>query len=156
MHTHRLKLRFIHLIVTCHSAMSKIFPILLTFILLACKNAQVTSTDDRLYQHVDSLITQALNYEYNEDTFVRPIVIDTTLKRPIHSSYSTFPKNPEPPILLNGEIVKKEELSKYSVEKMRTIVALQPSDKSTALFGTLGKNGVIIIHSKKIKIEPWN
>jgi hypothetical protein len=142
--------------VTCHSAMNKIFPILLIFTLLSCKNAQVNSTDDRLYQHVDSLITQVLNYEYNEDTFVRPIVIDTTLKRPIHSSHSTLPKNPEPPILLNGEIVKKEELRNYSIEKMRTIEAIKPSDTTTALFGTLGKNGLIIIHSKKIKIEPWN
>ncbi len=116
----------------------------------------VNSTDDQLYNHVDSLITQVLNYEYNEDTFVRPITIDTTLNRPLHSSHSSFPKNPEPPILLNGKIVKKEGLRNYSIKKMRTIKAFLPSDTVSALFGLMGKNGIIIIHRKKVDFLEIN
>lgn len=99
----------------------------------------------RLFNHVDSLITKILNYEYNEDTFVRPIAIDTTLNRPIHSSHSTFPKNPEPFILLDGEPVKKEELKRISIDIIETIEIMKPGSKSTAIFGTMGKNGAIIM-----------
>lgn len=124
--------------VTSHRAMSKILPILLTLLALSCKNTQISSTDDQLYQHVDSLITQVLNYRYHV--------------RPTHSSHSIFPENPEPLILLNGESIKKEELRNFSIKKMQTIKAFQPSDTVLTLFGTLGKNGVIIIHGKKVDL----
>lgn len=111
---------------------------------------------NRLYNYVDSLITKVLNYEYNEYSYLQPIVIDTTLTKRIHSSHSTFPKNPEPPILLDGEVVTKESLKETSIELIDKIELLKPGEQSDALFGTMGKHGAIILTSKAVMNRKKN
>ncbi|MEQ8470749.1 MAG: hypothetical protein RIC35_06165 [Marinoscillum sp.] len=134
--------------------MSKIILILSTFILFACRNSPIHTSDDRLYQHVDSLITQVLHYEYNEDSFIRPYVRDTIIKRPangLQPSHSTMPLNPEPRILFDGVIIKKEDLLNYNMDNIQAIELMEADIKASALFGTMGKNGAIIITTTKFK-----
>ncbi|MEP1033618.1 hypothetical protein [Ekhidna sp.] len=130
--------------------MSKFPILLLTFGFLACKSSQIRSADERLYQHVDSLISQVLNYEYSQDSFDQPRTVADTTQVFAHL-HLNFPNNPEPRILLDGEFIKKEELRNYNIDKTRTIELMEPGNMVSALFGTMGKNGAIIITTKKFK-----
>ena len=55
--------------------------------------------------------------------------------------------------MFNGAVSKKEELKGHSVRKMKIIEVIMPGPKTTALFGTSGRNGVIYVDQKKIDLD---
>lgn len=122
-------------------------PIVVFILLLSCKiNKQAVSPDNRLFNHVDSLITQVLEYEYNEDSY-----LDSTLINARSHGPSIFvPKNPEPLIVMNGALVTKESLNNYSMKDVKEINVFGDA-RAPAIYGTRAKNGVIVINTKSSK-----
>lgn len=125
---------------------SKCFLLTLSIFFFTCKSSKFYSSNKQdLYYYVDSLITQVLNYEYNEDSKFKSILVDS-------STYKVewvWPKNPAPAIFLNGEGVSKDQLREYKMRKVQSIKVMHASDSTTALFGKMGTNGAVIIKTKK-------
>ncbi len=122
-------------------------PIVVFILLLSCKiNKQAVSPDDRLYNHVDSLMTQVLEYEYNEDSYLD----STSINIGPHGPSIFVPKNPEPLIVMNGTLVTKEFLNNYSLKDVSEINVINDA-AAPALYGSRAKNGVIIISTKSSK-----
>lgn len=131
-----------------HKTMNRTILILLTFILLACERAEIDSADNRLYMHVDTLITEVLHYAYNEDSYRKPFDGRTTASRQANRAcltYSLAPLNPEPLIVLDGEVIAKEELRNYSMDSIQGIDWVESGVYAVAIYGEGGKNGVVII-----------
>ncbi|WP_323756279.1 hypothetical protein [Roseivirga sp.] len=100
-----------------------------------------------LYHRIDSLIIHEIKYNYDSTTDVINMTSNSKL---VIRSVSQFPSNPSPMIILDGEIVKKEELNNYKLRQVGSIEVFQKGDSSLmALYSTLATNGAIIIRSKK-------
>lgn len=95
-----------------------------------------------MFNHVDSLIVEVLEYEYNEDTYTYPEQRGAGEKASIIVS-----KNPEPIILLDGVPIKKDELKVISFKDVKEFLVI-PKDASQALYGSIGKNGAVVLITK--------
>lgn len=84
----------------------------------------------RLYHYVDSVMVYVLKYNNSDSTE--------------NGNY-----NPMPPILLDIKSIDMESLKEISFDSILQIDVLKPSESSYALFGEEGKNGAIILTSKK-------
>lgn len=114
--------------------------------------AQSSRQKVNLYQKVDSIIRYQLGYTYDSTTDKPPIYyIGTSTKKSkfIHC-YPTISPNPSPRILLNGYFRTLQELKLYAPLRIKEIIIFQKDSTATsALFGSSGKNGAIIIRTKR-------
>ena len=117
------------------------------FLLLACV-ANGQSTLD-LYQKVDSLIRFELEFVYDSTTDV--VTIPKWDGTGMHPAHSTFPNNPSPLIILDGTPTKADSLKNLQLKKVASIEVHKKGDEVLAIYGQSGKNGVIIIQTKKGK-----
>jgi len=121
--------------------------VITVFHLLVSLNC-IAQNENTLYLHIDSLIQYELKYEYDTITNQIPkLEWDST--KTLMPSLSTFPLNPSPLIILNGQRVNRIDLNKYKLSDIVTIDIYQKKDiKMRALYGTSSINGVIIIQTK--------
>ena len=126
-------------------------PTLTLIVLLLLVGGKVFGQDDNsdLYIKIDSIITYEIEYSYDSTTDKLPTYKWDSAKV-INPTFSTLPPNPSPLIILDGNLVKHSELNNHRLKEVAQIDVYRKNDKQIlALYGVSGKNGVIIIQTKK-------
>ncbi len=109
----------------------------------------MAQTNSDLYLRIDSLIQFELQYVYDSTTDQPPeYKWDST--KTVMPHFSTFPVNPSPLIILDGQRVNRTDLNEYKLSQIATIDLYRKQDiKTQALYGTSSKNGAVLIQTKK-------
>lgn len=104
-----------------------------------------------LYSHVDSLIRYEIKYTFDETTDQLPdFKWDSTKSAAPH--FSTFPQNPSPLIILDENLIRRQDLDAHSLKEVADIEVHGKGDrKMMVLYGEQGRNGLVIIRTKAFK-----
>ncbi len=99
-----------------------------------------------LRERVDSIITFQLGYQI--DTTSNPLPDyswNPSVPRGLYPSYSNFPGNPMPLIVMNGSVVDLQELVKYRSDQLKMIRVFGKGAVETFLYGASAQNGLVIL-----------
>jgi len=100
---------------------------------------------------VDSIIKYEIGYVVDSTTDVIPKhKWDPEKYKSMYPSFSCLPPNPMTLILLDGEVVEVKSLNNYELENISIKKVYSMNDKVIkALYGTAGKNGLIVLETKQ-------
>ncbi|WP_029036998.1 hypothetical protein [Salinimicrobium xinjiangense] len=113
--------------------------------------AQESGTVSDLRIKVDSIIRYQIAYVIDSTTNARPAYQpDTIPYKGLRPAPKSFPLNPMPQIVLDGQPIKSEKLNGYKLEEVAEIRVFPKNDHTAmALYGSSARNGLIIIQLKK-------
>ncbi|WP_324720428.1 hypothetical protein [Salinimicrobium sp. HB62] len=116
----------------------------------ASSSAQELDTVLDLGKKVDSIFKFQIGYVIDSTTNMKPdYKSDTITYKGIRPARSSFPFNPLPLVVLNGNITNLENLDQYKWKDVAEIKVFPKNDYTAmALYGTSARNGLILIQLK--------
>ena len=113
--------------------------------------AQELDTVSDLRIKVDSIIRFQVEYVTDSTTNAGPAhKWDSTDQKGIHPAPRSYPLNPLTTVVLNGQMIRLENLNQYKLEDVADIKVFSKNDHTAmALYGASARNGLIIIRLKK-------
>ena len=113
--------------------------------------AQELDTVSDLRIKVDSIIRYQIEYVIDSTTNVRPLYKrDSTVYKGIRPAQSSFPLNPLTKVVLNGQMIRLENLNQYKLDDVAEIKVYPKNDHTAmALYGASARNGLLLIRLKK-------